>query len=140
MTFLLCGCAISQELVILDKNTNQGELLIQFSDGVSNPKVVFNNKTIDTRKRTTKEIHLKNVASGKHTLTITASSWDLTTPLYFEKEVIVLKNQQTGVVVSTPPKSKSYWASHSATFIAAMLVQTNYVRPLLIVSNLILKR
>lgn len=137
LVILLSGCAISQEISIDGKNYHQGELHIQFSDNVRNVKITLNGKIIDTRRRSTSEIHLKNLEEKHYTLIVTASSWDLKDALFFEKEVEISGNQPDGILIPVLPKSRTYWLYQTTTFVGAIVVENNYVRPLLIILNLI---
>lgn len=137
LILLLSGCAISQEISIDEKNSDQGELRIQFSDPVRNVKVTIDGKIIDTRRRATKEIFLKSLEKKSYELSVTASSWDLKDALFFEKVVVITDNQNNGLLISVPPKSREYWVYQTTTFIGALAIENNYVRPLLIILNLI---
>lgn len=133
----LSGCGITQEIIIDDKNSNQGELRIQFSDPVRNVKVTLDGNIIDTRGRVTKKIFLKNLEKKTYELTVTASSWDLKEALFFENKVVISDNLNNGLLISVPPKSREYWVYQTTSFIGALAIENNYVRPLLIILNLI---
>jgi predicted phage tail protein len=122
----LCGCAISQEILIEDGNGDRGELVVQFSDNISNVRATLDDRLIETRRRLTKELRLQNIKPGEYTLRVSAASWELKDDLDFEREVAIRPGEQSAVIVSVPPKSGGYWAFQAVTFVVTLSLALRY--------------
>ena len=115
LTLSLCSCAVTQEISIDDQNGDQGELVIQFSDNISNVRATLDDRLIETRSRLTKELRLQNINPGVYTLRVTAASWELKDNLNFKRDVTIRSGEQSAVIISVPPKSGGYWALQAVT-------------------------
>lgn len=130
ISILMLGCAVSQEITLDGWNSeNHGELVIQFSDNIRNVKVTLDDRLVDTKSATTKEIRLNHIPEGDYLLRVTASSWQLASDLNFEREINISSGQQSATIIAVPPKSGGYWALTAVMFttsIGLLIYNTQY--------------
>ncbi len=118
----LTACASPQHITFQNESENTGSIIVQFSDDIKNVRATLNDSVIRTESSLTSEITILNVPPGEHSLRLAASSWELKNDLNHTQSVNVQSGQETGVIVSVPPKSGGYWAFQAVTFIVTLSI------------------